>query len=170
MPYHIRRTDREIKDPEALEQVIKSGKYATIALCKNNQPYLVTLSYGYDGKNKSLYFHGAGEGQKIDFIKANSKACLTIIDHKGFIENECEHSYRSVVMKGEMKIIEDEEGRVQAVRVLIDHFEKDAARMMKMVNTNTMDWKRTAMFQFKIHEMTGKEKNITAEGSYEQPE
>ncbi len=131
MAYHMRRTDREIKDPHALEQVVKNGKYAVIALCKNNQPYIVTLSYGYDSKNRSLYFHGAKQGQKYDYINANSKAYLIVIDDKGFIENECGHSYRSVVMKGEMTILVDDEERVQAVKVVIDHFEKSPDRMMK---------------------------------------
>jgi nitroimidazol reductase NimA-like FMN-containing flavoprotein (pyridoxamine 5'-phosphate oxidase superfamily) len=160
MAYHIRRTDREIKDPPELEQVIKQGRYATIALCKNNRPYIVTLSYGYDSKNKALYFHGANKGRKIDYIKANPQAYLTIIDHKGFIENECDHSYRSVVLKGKIELLEKDEDRVQAVKVLIDSFEKNPQKMMNKINTGSNTWVNTAIFKFTIQKTTGKERKI----------
>jgi len=88
---------------------------------------------------------------------------LTIIDDKGFIENECGHSYRSVVKKGEMTIIDDDEERVQAVKVLIDHFEKSPDRMMKKVNTKSTTWQDTAMFKFQIQEITGKERDVMPE-------
>jgi len=73
MSYHIRRNDREITDQNKIYDIIKNNKYAIIALCYNNEPYIVTLSYGFDEKDKSLYFHSAKSGQKIDIINKNNK-------------------------------------------------------------------------------------------------
>jgi uncharacterized protein len=73
MPYHVRRSDRAIADQEQMVAIIENCRYATIALSKGNEPYLVTLSYGYDKTENALYFHCGKEGQKIDFLKSNPK-------------------------------------------------------------------------------------------------
>ena len=114
MTYHMLRKAREIKNFNSMEKIIKENKFAVIGLCSNNEPYIVTLSYGYDEKNKYLYFRCAKKGQKIDFLKSNPKVCLTILDDKGFIENECEHSYRSVVIKGKMEFVDNENDKINA--------------------------------------------------------
>jgi nitroimidazol reductase NimA-like FMN-containing flavoprotein (pyridoxamine 5'-phosphate oxidase superfamily) len=74
--YHFHnRTNREITDKESIADILKKGKYATLSLCRNNEPYIVTLSYGYDKESEYMYFHCATEGLKIDFIKSNPNIC-----------------------------------------------------------------------------------------------
>ena len=46
--YHMRRQDRQINDETELSEIICRGKFAVLALCRNDEPYIVTLSYGYD--------------------------------------------------------------------------------------------------------------------------
>ena len=47
--YHLNnRPNREMVDNSEITTILKSGKYATISLCRGNEPYIVTLSYGYD--------------------------------------------------------------------------------------------------------------------------
>ena len=48
-------------------------------------------------------------GKKIDFLKDNPQVCITIIDDWGSREDECSHSYRSVVIKGKMIFVDDED-------------------------------------------------------------
>ena len=48
MRYHLRRQDKEIKDPEILKRILKETNYVTLALVKEGKPYLVSLSHGYD--------------------------------------------------------------------------------------------------------------------------
>ena len=64
MSFHVRRKEREITDKEEMKQVLKSTKYVTVALCMDNEPYLVALSHGYDQTQNCLYFHCAPEGKK----------------------------------------------------------------------------------------------------------
>jgi nitroimidazol reductase NimA-like FMN-containing flavoprotein (pyridoxamine 5'-phosphate oxidase superfamily) len=42
----------------------------------DGQPYIIPLSFGYDGE--ALYFHTARRGKKIEFIAANPRACFAI--------------------------------------------------------------------------------------------
>jgi nitroimidazol reductase NimA-like FMN-containing flavoprotein (pyridoxamine 5'-phosphate oxidase superfamily) len=158
MNYHMRRSDREIQDADSKEAIIKNGKYAIMALCKDNEPYIVTLSYGYDAATRSLYFHGAKEGLKLDFLKANPRVCATIIEDQGYIFGECSHAYRTVVIRGEMEFLENDAERVKGIEVMINHFEKDPAKMMAKVHPGTGTWTNTVMMRLTITEITGKER------------
>jgi hypothetical protein len=51
--YHLSKPERQIKDEKEILRLLKNGKYAVIAMCRNNEPYAVTLSYGYDKKTNS---------------------------------------------------------------------------------------------------------------------
>ena len=70
----MRRKDKEIKDKEVIESIIKRATVCRIALSENNVPYIVPLSFGY--KDNCLYFHSAPEGRKIDIIKQNNNVCF----------------------------------------------------------------------------------------------
>jgi nitroimidazol reductase NimA-like FMN-containing flavoprotein (pyridoxamine 5'-phosphate oxidase superfamily) len=71
MLYHIRRKDKEIIEKEILTKILKKAKYVTIAMVKDGEPYLVSLSHGFDEKKGFIYFHSASEGKKLDYLKAN---------------------------------------------------------------------------------------------------
>ncbi len=49
MPGHpMRRQDKAITDPGELEAVLLGQKLVTLAMCRDGEPYLVTMDYGYD--------------------------------------------------------------------------------------------------------------------------
>jgi uncharacterized protein len=160
MKYHVRRTDRQITEPAALERILSQGKYATVALCRHGEPYLVTMNYGYSSRQGALYFHCAKEGQKTDFIRENPDACATVVEDRGYIQNECEHHYASVVIRGRVEIVEGHEQKQKGLEVLIDHLEQQPEVMkaklrlperQRRLDESVDIWKLT------IAEMTGKE-------------
>jgi nitroimidazol reductase NimA-like FMN-containing flavoprotein (pyridoxamine 5'-phosphate oxidase superfamily) len=106
MSFHVRRKDREITDSEALKKVLKSTKYVTVALCMDDEPYLVSLSHGYDEAKNCLYFHCADEGKKLVYLKANSKVWGQAVLDYG-VTNECDYAYTSVHFKGTISLIDD---------------------------------------------------------------
>lgn len=70
--YHLQnRPNRELKQKSEIDTILKNGKFAVISMCKDNEPYIVTLSYGYDSEKESLYFHCAQKGLKLDFLSFN---------------------------------------------------------------------------------------------------
>lgn len=118
MSFHVRRKDREITDCEELRQVLKSTKYVTVALCMENEPYLVSLSHGYDEAKNCLYFHCASEGKKIEFLKANSRVWGQALLDFGVTE-ECDYAYTSVHFSGIMSLIEDLREKQHGMEVLV---------------------------------------------------
>jgi nitroimidazol reductase NimA-like FMN-containing flavoprotein (pyridoxamine 5'-phosphate oxidase superfamily) len=157
----MRRKDREITDRSKMLEVINSGKYAVISLCKEDEPYVVTMSYGFDESADTFFFHGAEEGQKIEFIKANPKACLTVIQDNGYLDGRCTHAYRSVIVRGEMVLIDDPEERVSAVKVMIDHLESDGRKILRLVEDSNKTWQGTQMFKLKVESITCKERPVS---------
>jgi nitroimidazol reductase NimA-like FMN-containing flavoprotein (pyridoxamine 5'-phosphate oxidase superfamily) len=125
MTYHLRRTDREITDADAIERVLREGAYTTIALSGREGPYVVTLSYGYDADARRLYFHVALEGRKLDMIAEDPRACATVVAESGYTQGECEHPYRSVVMFGRMRLVTDPAEKLGAIHTLVNHLEDD---------------------------------------------
>lgn len=122
--YHINnRPNREITDINEIKSIIKNGKFTTISMCRNNEPYVVTLSYGFDYAKDVLYFHCARQGLKLDFIKANPLVCATIIEDGGYVIDECGHNYRSVVFWGKMEIVTDLNEKKVGMSILLNHLE-----------------------------------------------
>jgi uncharacterized protein len=123
--YHLRRREKEIGDAGTLNQILARGRYATIAMCRDDEPYLVTLSYGFDPLKNALYFHTGPVGLKIDFLKANPAVCATVIEDGGYLDGECDHRYRSVVINGKVAFIKDVEEKKHGLEIMFSQLEEN---------------------------------------------
>lgn len=157
--YHMNKLDKEITDSKALIQLIKNGKYATIAMCRNNEPYIVTLSYGYDEGKNILYFHSSLKGLKIDFLNENKNVCATVIEDKGYIKNECEHHYSSVVMWGNISLISELDEKKHAMETILSHLEDNPQPIKERNLMNEAVYSKVAFIKLEITDMTGKSGN-----------
>lgn len=154
--YHLRRKEKEITNKEEIIKILKSGKYAIISMARQNEPYIVTLSYGYDTKKKALYFHCAQEGLKMDFIKENPHVCGTIIEDNGY-KDGCGQVFRSVVFRGKMTIIEGLEEKKHAFEVLVNHLENDPNYIKNKHLNKENVFVKPGILRLDIQEITGKE-------------
>lgn len=123
--YHPRRKRNEILDESEKRALLERGKYITIALCRGEEPYIVTLSYGLDRESGCLYFHCANKGHKLDFIRGNPRACATLIRDNGYLETRCDHDYETLVLRGRMEIVSDLAEKKRGLKVLLEHLEND---------------------------------------------
>ena len=62
----VRRDDKEIASRSEIDDIIRGCKVCHLGLAVDGEPYIVPVSFGYDGE--AVYFHTAPEGKKIDFI------------------------------------------------------------------------------------------------------
>jgi nitroimidazol reductase NimA-like FMN-containing flavoprotein (pyridoxamine 5'-phosphate oxidase superfamily) len=154
--YHIRRVEKEISNRNDLANILKGGKYTIISLCKENEAYLVTLSYGYDDLKQALYIHCAKEGQKIDYIKSNPYVCGTVIEDNGY-EDGCGQAYRSVVFRGKMNIVEDLQEKKHGFEILINQLESDPQAVKIKFLGDDKSYENTGMLRLDIKQISGKE-------------
>ena len=66
----MRRSDKEIKDSESIQKILKEADVCRIALADGNKPDMIPMNFGY--KNNTLYLHSATEGLKIDILRKNT--------------------------------------------------------------------------------------------------
>jgi len=129
--YHMRREEKQIGQQDELIEIIKNNKIFCIAMCNENNPYLVSMNYGYDITKDCFYFHSAKEGKKIDYLKTNPKVWGEIREDHGYLIGECDHAYRTLHFEGEVKFIDDIEEKKHALKVMVDHIEPDPEPIKK---------------------------------------
>jgi uncharacterized protein len=155
--YHVRRSDRELTDPAEIDAILTEGKYVTIALAREGEPYLVTMSYGFDVERRALYFHAATEGLKYAFMETNPRVCATVILDGGYVRGECEHHYTSAVMRGRLSRVTDSSELRYGMRVLLDHLEKDSPEYAQTPGLERDEaYERMAVLRLDIDEVTAK--------------
>lgn len=156
MTYHMQKQERQITDESTLKNIIKRGKYTAIALCKDNEPYIVTLSYGYDEVKNALYFHTALSGLKLHILRQNPRVCATVVDDLGYIDGKCAHAYRSVVLLGKMHVVDDLAEKKHGFEVLFRHLNEDTERYKQRGLKDDAGYDRAAVLRLDIEAVTGK--------------
>lgn len=128
--YHMQKKDREITNNKEIEEILKSELIMTMAMSKNNQPYLVTMDYYYNQQEDAIYFHCANDGKKKDYLKENPNVWVEVMQDHGYIKDECSHAYKSVHLKGKIEFIENDEIKREILEEMIRKFEKNPQKMI----------------------------------------
>lgn len=79
----MRRAERQITDPERIEEILRGADVCHIALLDGGEPYVLPVNFGYtllEGELK-LYFHGARAGRKYALIQQNNRIGFSICGH-----------------------------------------------------------------------------------------
>ncbi len=152
----MKKKEREITNKNTIIEILKNGKFATISMCRANEPYIVTLSYGFDLKRNSLYFHSAKEGLKGEFLRENSNVCGTVVNDLGYVMNDCSHKYRSIVFWGQMVIVEDLKEKKYGFNIILNHLEDNPDKVKKRFLENDQAYDKVCIIKLNLIEMTGK--------------
>jgi nitroimidazol reductase NimA-like FMN-containing flavoprotein (pyridoxamine 5'-phosphate oxidase superfamily) len=151
--FHVRRKDREITDSAELKKVLKRAKYVTLALCMDNEPYLVSLSHGYDEARNCLYFHCAPEGKKLVYLKANNSVWGQALLDYG-VTDECDYAYTSVHFKGKVSLIEDLSEKRHAIEVMVRQLSENPEAKLAKIKLEKLA--KTTIGRIDVSCMTGK--------------
>jgi hypothetical protein len=114
----------KVTDIDEIEGVIKKALICRLGLVDNDEPYVVPVCFGYE--RNTLYFHGKLKGRKVELIKKNNKICFEIDAdvelEKG--EDPCDWAMKgkSVVGVGRASILEDDEEKSHALRLIMGHY------------------------------------------------
>lgn len=117
----MRRKEREIADIAAIEDIIRAGSVLFLGLCDGGEPYVVPMNYGYaDG---TLYMHCALTGRKLDVLRANPRACATIVADHSLVRGSraCAFSmnYRSAMVFGSVREVVDPDGKRRGMEAVM---------------------------------------------------
>lgn len=153
--YHLRRSEKEITDPDQLLTIIRGQCYMTLAMSKDNVPYLVTVNYGYDEAENCFYFHCAGQGKKRDYLATNPDVWGQIIKDAGYQDGKCDHAFRTVQFQGTVTFLENSEEKERALRMMIEQLESDPVAVIQEQITPT-SIQRVSIGKVVVKGMSGK--------------
>ena len=101
----MRRKNQVLSHEECLA-VLDRGTSGVLAVQGDNgYPYAVPLSYVYE--NGKLWFHYAREGHKLDAILRDPKVSFCVVDRDQVVPLEYTTYFRSVVLFGKARVLED---------------------------------------------------------------
>lgn len=121
----MRRVDKEIKDSEMINKVIANSRVCRLGLAKDNIPYIVPVSFGYDGSD--IYIHTALAGRKIEFFEANPNVCLEFehaVTLKPHDSAPCDwsFSFQSVIASGVISEVTDFAAKCEALQLIMRQY------------------------------------------------
>jgi len=154
--YHPKRIRNEILDEAEKTALLASGDHVTIALCDGDTPYIVTMSYGFDAEHNRLYFHCANKGDKLDYIRKNANACVTLIKDNGYMATRCDHDYQSLVIRGSIRIVDDLQEKKHGLQVLLNHLEEDPQPIFERNIKSDRSYDAVTILRFDMDLIIGK--------------
>ena len=102
----MRRAAQELSDAENEAVLTKCTTGILSVLGDDGYPYGVPVNYVWkDGK---IIFHGAKVGHKAEAIDEYDKVCFTVIEQDIVVAEELTDYYRSVILFGRARRIQDE--------------------------------------------------------------
>ena len=90
----------------------------------------------------------------MDAIKNNSKVSISIIDQEDVIEEELTTYFRSIILFGKAKILQDDDEIYQAVNALGLKYCNDEVAVEKEIQR---EWKNFCCVEITIEHLTGKQ-------------
>ncbi len=148
----MRKAEREIKDQEELEDVIRRAEVCRLAMVDDGEPYIVPMNFGY--RDGYLYFHCAREGRKLDVLRKNSQICFELETDVHLVKGEkaCRWStsYESVIGWGTAAISLDEKEVREGLEVLMSHYTEGPFEF------DPRSLSLTSLIKVKVERMTGK--------------
>jgi len=148
----MRRRERAITDRGEIDAIIRKCRVCRLGLCDDGRPYVVPLCFGYDGR--ALYFHCAPEGRKLEILARNDRVCVEFDLVERFVKAEqgCGWSlhYRSVIVCGTARLIEDPAAKVAALGCVMGQYSKRRYSFAPEIVA------RTAVIAVEIEQITGK--------------
>jgi nitroimidazol reductase NimA-like FMN-containing flavoprotein (pyridoxamine 5'-phosphate oxidase superfamily) len=149
----MRRRDKEIAGRGDIDAIIRGCEVCRLALAVENEPYIVPVSFGYDGD--SLFFHTAVSGKKIEFLELNNRVCFEF-DRNVRLQTDPETAckwtflYESVVGYGTVSELTDPAEKSRGLDQIMLHYSG------KQWEFNASVFAKTRVWQIRIDSLTGK--------------
>jgi nitroimidazol reductase NimA-like FMN-containing flavoprotein (pyridoxamine 5'-phosphate oxidase superfamily) len=113
---------RGVHDREAINAILDEAMVAHVGFAAEGQPYVIPTLHARIGEQ--VYFHGSAASRTIRALAAGAPICLTVTLLDGLVlaRSAVHHSvnYRSVVVLGAARAIEDLSERMAAIEAFTE--------------------------------------------------
>lgn len=99
------RRFRQALPKDVCEEILRRGTSGVLALCGEDGPYAVPMSYVWaDGR---IIFHCARQGHKLDCIRYDDRCSFSVVDQDQVVPERYTTYFRSVIAFGHIRVVED---------------------------------------------------------------
>jgi len=160
----MRRKKQNLSFEDCVE-ILNLGTSGVLAVSGDNDyPYAVPISYVYN--DSKIFFHCAKTGHKLDAIKRNEKVSFCVIDEDNVVPEEYTTYFRSVIVFGKARILEDKADKRATIEILANKYSPDheQGRLQEV----DREFNLLCLIELTIDHMTGKEaiELVKARGSH----
>jgi nitroimidazol reductase NimA-like FMN-containing flavoprotein (pyridoxamine 5'-phosphate oxidase superfamily) len=143
-------------DPATIASILDAGFLAHVGFCVDGQPFVIPTLYGHDGV--SLYLHGSAASRMMRELDKGVPVCVTVtlVDGLVLARSAFHHSmnYRSVVVFGTARKIEDAQQKALALRIISEHL--IPGRWSEVRGPSPKELKATTVLALRIEEASTK--------------
>ena len=147
---------RGVYDREEVFRILDEGLICHVGFAVDGQPYVIPTGYGREGE--TLYIHGSAASRMLRHLSEGVQACVTVTLLDGLVlaRSAFHHSmnYRSVVILGRAKLVENPEEKLRAMRVLAEHLVP--GRWADVRAPNEQELKATSVLAMALAEVSAK--------------
>ena len=120
---------------------------------ENGFPYAMPMNHFYNEEDGCIYFHSGKKGYRNDCIKHDAKVCFCVYTDGERAENEWAYRVKSVIVFGQIEIIDDIETVKNISRKLCYKFTEDINYIENEIRNHA---KNTILLRLKPEYVCGK--------------
>ncbi len=141
---------------ETVYQILDSAFVCHVGFAVDGQPYVIPTNYGRTGD--TLYIHGSAASRMLKTLSGGVPVCVTVTHVDGLVLARAafHHSvnYRSVMILGTARLVEDPAEKMEALRIFTDHVMKGRWDDVRIPNEQEM--KATTVLALPLQEVSAK--------------
>ncbi len=151
-----RRPQRGSREEADVHAVLDAAFLAHVGFNMDGQPFVIPTLFGREGN--TLYLHGSAASRMLRLLETGVAACVTVtlVDGLVLARSAFRHSmnYRSAVVFGTARKIEDPDRKSHALSVVVEHLIR--GRWADVRKPNVQELKATTVLEFTIEEASAK--------------
>jgi nitroimidazol reductase NimA-like FMN-containing flavoprotein (pyridoxamine 5'-phosphate oxidase superfamily) len=143
-------------DRETIHAILDEGLVAHVGVVSGGQPFVIPVLYVRDGE--LIYLHGSPLSRLLRGLGEGAPMCLTVtlVDGLVLARSVFHHSvnYRSVVLIGEGRLVQDPERKLDALGKLVEHIVP--GRSADARGPSEKELRKTEVVEIEIREVSAK--------------
>jgi len=143
-------------DEETVFQILDSGFVCHVGFNVDGQPFVIPTNYGRKGD--TLYLHGSAASRMLKTLSGGVPVCVTVTHVDGLVlaRSAFHHSvnYRSVVILGTARLVDDRAEKMEALRTFTEHVMK--GRWDDVRQPTDQELKATTVLALPLSEISAK--------------
>ena len=149
----MRRKAQQMSEADCLAVLARAQEGVLSVQGDDGYPYGVPVNFLYaDGR---IILHCAREGHKMDALRRSDKVSFCVVDERTVVPSEYSTAYRSVILFGRARVVEEAEAMIPLLDALAARFVPDGPDARRACIDKYL--RGVAVVEIAVEHMTGKE-------------